>query len=126
MAQRTPNLPLRCVVLRHEGVEEPHYDVLFEISPGSPLATWRASRWPIAPGDHAVRAADHRPAYLTYEGPISGDRGHVRRVFEDPACRVCLQEGHLEVTFGDGTELLMTKDSPDAWFCWIDRGRVRR
>jgi hypothetical protein len=28
----------------------------------------------------AVRIADHRPAYLTYEGPISGDRGTVRRL----------------------------------------------
>jgi hypothetical protein len=28
----------------------------------------------------AVRLGDHRPIYLDYEGPISGDRGHVTRI----------------------------------------------
>ena len=28
----------------------------------------------------ATRMADHRPAYLDYEGPISGDRGVVKRL----------------------------------------------
>ncbi|MHC4709490.1 MAG: hypothetical protein ACYTA3_03465 [Planctomycetota bacterium] len=28
----------------------------------------------------AVRIADHRPAYLAYEGPVSGDRGTVKRL----------------------------------------------
>jgi len=28
----------------------------------------------------AEHIGDHRPAYLTYEGPISGDRGTVRRL----------------------------------------------
>ena len=28
----------------------------------------------------AERLADHRLAYLDYEGPVSGDRGHVRRL----------------------------------------------
>jgi len=28
----------------------------------------------------AQRIADHRPAYLTYQGPVSGDRGTVRRL----------------------------------------------
>jgi len=28
----------------------------------------------------AHRIVDHRPAYLTYEGPVSGDRGTVRRL----------------------------------------------
>jgi hypothetical protein len=28
----------------------------------------------------ARRIDDHRPAYLTYEGPVSGDRGTVRRL----------------------------------------------
>lgn len=30
----------------------------------------------------AARLADHRRLYLEYEGPISGDRGEVRRVAE--------------------------------------------
>lgn len=114
-------MALRCAVLKHEGVPEPHYDVLFETSPGSELATWRASRWPLEPGDYLVRAADHRAIYLAYEGPISGDRGAVQRVFEDVCPFVRLQPGLLEATFSDGTELLLTKDSPEQWFCWIVR-----
>lgn len=30
----------------------------------------------------ATRLPDHRPAYLTYEGPISNNRGHVKRILQ--------------------------------------------
>ena len=33
--------PLRYVVLRHEGVPEPHFDVMWEAARGSPLVTIR-------------------------------------------------------------------------------------
>jgi hypothetical protein len=115
--------PLRCVILHHEGVEDPHYDLFFETTPGSPLATWRASRWPIQAGDYLVRIADHRRDYLDYEGPISGDRGRVRRVYAGLCAAVALREGHLEVLFTDGRELLLTKDSPELWFCWLAGGK---
>ena len=113
------NAPLRCAVLHHEGVENPHYDVLFETAPGSVLATWRAEHWPIQAGDYVVRIADHRRDYLDYEGPISGDRGRVRRVYAGTCSAVALQDGHLEVQFPDGRELLFTRDSPQQWFCWL-------
>jgi hypothetical protein len=73
-------VPLHYVVLRHEGVAEPHYDLMLEVAPGSALATWRLNEWP--PTQHATFTPlpDHRRAYLTYEGPISGDRGTVRRI----------------------------------------------
>lgn len=106
---------LRCAVLRHEGVASPHFDVLFETSPGAALATWRAERWPPEAGDYVEGAPDHRPAYLTYEGPISGGRGEVRRVFADTCRSVRLVDGLLEVTFSDGTELTLIKDGPDQW-----------
>ena len=38
---------LRYVILRHEGVAEPHFDLMFEASPGAPLLTWRSMEWPI-------------------------------------------------------------------------------
>lgn len=113
----TPPSPLRCVVLHHAGVAEPHYDVLFETSPGSSLATWRSPRWPLEPGDLLVRAPDHRSVYLTYEGPVSGDRGTVRRVFYDVCAHVALGEGQLEATFSDGTELTLTRDGRERWSC---------
>lgn len=49
-----------------------------------PLITFRlpASLLELSPGEPmtAVRIADHRPRYLRYEGPVSGNRGHVTRV----------------------------------------------
>jgi hypothetical protein len=76
-----PRAPtLRYVVLRHEGVEEPHYDLMFETSPGSALVTWRSPRWPIEVDTPLVRLKEHRREYLDYEGPVSGGRGEVRRI----------------------------------------------
>src|ERR1041384_1642635 len=77
MAAERP--PLRFAVLRHEGVPDPHYDLLFERSPGSALLTFRCSRWPITEPVELMLLADHRPEYLEYQGPISGDRGQVER-----------------------------------------------
>lgn len=76
----------RYVVLHHEGIAEPHFDFMFETSPGSEtLRTFRLSIWPMTDSlneQEAVELALHRRAYLTYEGPVSGDRGTVRRVEE--------------------------------------------
>ena len=71
------------VVLHHTGVPEPHFDLLLALPGDGRLPTWRLSTppetWPTA-APAAVRIADHRRAYLTYEGPISGNRGHVRQI----------------------------------------------
>jgi hypothetical protein len=68
----------RFVLLEHRwnGV---HWDLMFER--GDVLATWAIDE-PIVAG-RAVPAralADHRRAYLDYEGEVSGGRGRVRRV----------------------------------------------
>jgi hypothetical protein len=44
------------------------------------LITWRCTDWPIVAGDELIQLAEHRRAYLNYQGPISDNRGHVRRV----------------------------------------------
>ncbi len=47
------------------------------------LATWQLHRDPAtltAGPIPATRIADHRKAYLSYEGPVSGDRGTVHVV----------------------------------------------
>ncbi len=48
---------------------------------GKALATWQLTQPPIrlACGQSlpARRLPDHRTAYLAYEGPVSGNRGHV-------------------------------------------------
>jgi hypothetical protein len=70
------------VILRHEipaGAERPsHYDLMFEAGPA--LRTWAVVAAPDTPGEQPADAlADHRSDYLTYEGPISGNRGSVTR-----------------------------------------------
>jgi hypothetical protein len=72
--------PLRYVVLYHDGVADPHYDLMFEVAEGGALSTFRSSAWPIVKPTQLVKLDDHRREYLDYEGPISGDRGFVRRV----------------------------------------------
>jgi hypothetical protein len=71
---------LRYVVLRHEGVAAPHFDLMFETAAGSPLATWRLDQWPIEKSAGLTRLGEHRREYLEYQGPVSGDRGQVQRV----------------------------------------------
>ncbi len=71
---------LRYVVLRHEGADEPHFDLMFETKAGSDLATWRANEWPITAATEFTPLRPHRRAYLQYEGQISGDRGQVHRI----------------------------------------------
>lgn len=74
--------PRRYVVLHHAGVEEPHYDFMFEPAEGAALATFRLREWPPSKGQEVRRLKDHRRLYLTYEGTIPGDRGFVVRVDE--------------------------------------------
>ncbi|MEQ8848335.1 hypothetical protein [Botrimarina sp.] len=90
---------LRYALLWHEcppGYRDgPHYDLLVE-RPGADgehrLAAWSLLElpqpWAIALGRApagarevaATALADHRAAYLDYEGPVSGGRGTVERV----------------------------------------------
>jgi hypothetical protein len=79
---------LRFVVLRHEGVGDPHFDLMLEIEPGGKLATWRSPRWPIDRPTELHELGAHRRDYLQYQGEISGGRGSVRRVAEGTYCRV--------------------------------------
>ena len=71
------------VVLSHtfpDGhAEQNHLDLMIE--DGDQLATWRIEQWPPSlTGQIAIELPRHRLAYLDYEGPISGDRGNVKRV----------------------------------------------
>lgn len=81
----------RFVLLRHEcppSLGKPsHWDLMLERE--GRLLTWSLLTLPAAWGGDAAasdepiaatRLADHRIAYLDYEGPISGDRGAVTRV----------------------------------------------
>jgi hypothetical protein len=110
----------RFVLLRHECPPDfgppSHWDLMLE--DGAALATWRLAELP-APGGPAVaaeRLADHRLAYLDYEGPLAGNRGSVHRVdageFQwqertGTHIRVCLSglrlKGLVELTLSSNT-----------------------
>ena len=71
---------LRYVILHHQGIPDPHYDLMFEREPGGPLLTLRSPSWPILKPTPVEPLPDHRRDYLDYEGPVSNNRGDVRRV----------------------------------------------
>jgi hypothetical protein len=76
---------VRYVVLHHTGVVPEHYDLMVSLPGAEKLLTWRVLTAPETWGrDRPAmeRLADHRMAYLTYEGPVSGGRGRVKRVAE--------------------------------------------
>jgi hypothetical protein len=55
-----------------------HWDLLLEC--GEACRTWRLSLPPGESDDLRAEALpDHRLMYLAYEGPVSGDRGTVKR-----------------------------------------------
>ena len=78
----------RYVILEHDHPYL-HWDLMLEAD--DVLQTWRLDMPPREAGCaiDATELADHRQAYLDYEGPVSGDRGMVRRwdagVFEEEA-----------------------------------------
>lgn len=74
--------PLRFALLEHQTAGHVHWDLLVQVPGRERLATWRLLANPLRTDATigAERIADHRPLYLDYEGPISGDRGTVRRI----------------------------------------------
>ena len=68
----------RFVLLEHDHPTL-HWDLMLEV--GEVLWTWRLDADPcLGTPCRAIRLADHRRSYLEYEGPISGNRGMVKRV----------------------------------------------
>lgn len=74
----------RFVVLAHNH-PDPHFDFMLEAD--GELLTWRLPAWPpelsaVQPevSLSATPLPPHRLAYLEYEGPVSGNRGAVKRV----------------------------------------------
>jgi hypothetical protein len=89
----------RYVILRHElppgHARASHYDLMFDV--GDVLRTWAVAEAPDSPVEQAAEALpDHRREYLTYEGPVSGNRGEVTR----------WDEGTFETLPGDAEALV--------------------
>jgi len=68
----------RFVVLEHDHPNL-HWDLMLEQADG--LRTWRLAEFPtVGRTVGAELTFVHRSVYLEYEGPVSGDRGTVKRV----------------------------------------------
>jgi len=71
----------RYVILHHRLDQGEHWDLMLE--QGEVLLTWQLLREPVNRENLPIparRIGDHRKAYLDYEGPLTGNRGTVRRV----------------------------------------------
>ena len=124
-ASVTKNLPAprsdmpRFVVLHHQvdrglkRTERCHFDWMFEID--EVLVTWSTEPIEFDSREITVRAerlADHRLAYLDFEGEISGGRGTVSRVVA----------GTFQFAIPDRAET--ASDGLCAQLVWSDRDRV--
>lgn len=92
----TVHLMPRFVLLAHDHPVL-HWDFMLEH--GDTLLTWRLSRIPAADGNPvpAEPLPDHRTVYLDYEGPVSGNRGTVRRVDAGLYEWQTREDGRLEI-----------------------------
>lgn len=87
---------MRFVILKHQGHGDMHYDLMLES--GDTLITWSCSQNPLThPTTECMRIADHRKAYLTYEGPISKNRGTVQRIDTGEYDAIEIDESHWVV-----------------------------
>jgi hypothetical protein len=86
------------------------------------LLTWELRELPAAWGGtgldsvSATRLPDHRLAYLDFEGPVSGDRGSVRRVVAGKFEMLEQNEQRIRATLDSSTirgaiELTRTADN---------------
>lgn len=88
----------RYVILHHEIGGGEHWDLMLER--GDVLLTWQLLREPVSPADLPIpahRIQDHRKAYLEYEGPLTGDRGIVKRVDHGAVTFVVFTESRIEM-----------------------------
>lgn len=112
--------PGRFVVLYHEcpaDDERPsHYDLMLEHE--GVLLTWALAEPPRLGAEQiAERLPDHRLRYLDYEGPVSGDRGHVVR-WDRGECRIerASEDELLAILSGERISgRLVGRREPDGW-----------
>jgi hypothetical protein len=100
---------LQYVVLRHEGIPEPHFDLMMELKPEALLTTWRSDVWPLENKTRLTPLKEHRREYLSYEGELTGSRGHVRRV----------ESGSVTLLHHGATMMIVRFHRPDGPQEWL-------
>jgi hypothetical protein len=116
-------MPPRYTILHHTGVPAPHFDLMFELTPGGDLATWRCPHWPIASVTLVERLADHRRHYLDYEGPVSNNRGEVTRVDGGTFRAATVTDTLVIVATDDDRRFTFRREAPSSplWTLLYDR-----
>lgn len=113
--------------------DAPHFDLLVEpptpFPPPDAGRLWTA-RLDLAPADWAKAGAfpltvisPHRREYLTYEGPVSGNRGEVKRVDEGTACALQWEADTIELEMnlrGFSGRLTLRQVAGDAWTAQVE------
>lgn len=115
------------VILRHtlpaDSPRASHFDLMLEHD--GKLLTWAIAELPNATSQLAEALPPHRSAYLTYEGPVSHNRGEVQRVvagafdwllYAKDDIRVRLQSPNL------AGELRLQRHE-DRWACQLISGQ---
>lgn len=122
--------PLRTAILQHTTPTGVHHDWLIEDprlpDPQSPTARlWTAritappTDWPKLKRLHLTVIAPHRRHYLTYQGPISNNRGHVKRLAIG-TCEVSLwSESRIVLTLKTETVTLDVEMQRQSDACWL-------
>lgn len=108
----------RFVVLRHDCPRGLHWDFMLEA--GGALRTWALADEPSGSiSCVAQQLPDHRPAYLDYEGEVSGGRGSVTRydrgeylVSKEDTTGLVVE---LRGTQMRGTAVLMAEEDNQRW-----------
>ncbi|MFP4054547.1 MAG: hypothetical protein ACLFV7_11870 [Phycisphaerae bacterium] len=108
----------RFVIQIHSGWGPTHFDLMIE--EGDALATWQLDRCPWDARDRfeCLRIADHRRAYLDYEGPVSRGRGRVDIHTAGVAELTCFSEDRLEgvlVASGERRPFGLVREEGDQW-----------
>lgn len=114
---------MRYVILRHETPPSfgrpPHYDLMLERD--GALQTWAVERLDEVLAGETVTAeklADHRLAYLEYEGPVSNDRGSVSRWDAGEYEKIREEAQDIAVRLSGGRfqgELMLCQDASGKW-----------
>ncbi|MCE9534099.1 MAG: hypothetical protein K8T89_23720 [Planctomycetes bacterium] len=106
----------RFVILEHDHPVL-HWDLMLEW--GETLRTWRLAAPPeLGKAVAAEPSFDHRLIYLDYEGPISGNRGNVRR-WEAGSYRLLLKDSdRIELLLWSGQlngKASLQRESEQGW-----------
>lgn len=112
------------VILHHrlpaESARPDHFDLMFE--DGDSLLTWAIANVPNEQPQVAEELPPHRREYLTYEGPVSNNRGQVVRVAAGIFEWLQRGEGELIAVLDSSAlsgQLHLQRQEATTWHVWL-------